>query len=129
MTTEGPSEAFFRDLERTRLRALVDADVAGAHALHAPEYQLVTPGGMTLSRDAYLGDIESGALRYEVFEPATDIAVLRFESGAAVRYQARITVRFGSGASDQGRFWHTDVYARRDGRWLAMWSQATRIPA
>ena len=27
------------------------------------------------------------------------------------------------------RFWHTDIYELRDGRWQVVWSQATRIPA
>jgi len=120
--------AFFRDLERARLRTLVAADMAGARALHAPDYQLVTPGGRVLSGVDYLGDIESGALEYVVFEPASEIAVVLFDSGAAVRYQALIDVRFAPGGSDHGRFWHTDIYARRDDRWLAVWSQATRIP-
>ena len=32
------------------------------------------------------------------------------------------------GALDSGMFWHTDVYEIRDGRWQAVWSQATQIP-
>ena len=102
--------------------------MATARPLHAAEYQLITPGGRALSGAEYLGDIESGALRYAIFEPASEIAVVRFESAAAVRYQARIEVHFGTGGSDAGRFWHTDLYALRDGRWMAVWSQATEIP-
>ena len=30
---------------------------------------------------------------------------------------------------DSDRFWHTDMYDLRDGRWQAVWSQATRIRA
>jgi hypothetical protein len=30
--------------------------------------------------------------------------------------------------SDEGRFWHTDLYALLGGRWLAVRSQATEIP-
>ena len=117
-----------RALERTRLRALVEVDMATARPLHAPEYQLVTPGGRALTGAEYLADIESGDLDYRMFEPASDIAVVRFESAAAVRYRARIEVHFADGGSDSGRFWHTDLYALRDGRWMAVWSQATRIP-
>jgi hypothetical protein len=62
-----------------------------------------------------------------VFEPASDIAVRLYENAAAVRYQARIDIRF-SGQRDSGVFWHTDIYEKRDGRWQAVWSQATRIP-
>ena len=124
----GALEAFLDDLERTRLRALVAPDLGAAEALHAPGYQLITPGGVALSREAYLGGIASGDLDYQVFEPASDIAVVRLgEGGAAVRYQARIDIRFGAGERDGGLFWHTDLYALRDGRWEAVWSQATRL--
>ena len=116
------------ELERARLRSLVEVDLATARTLHAPEYQLITPGGRAVSGEEYLGDIESGALDYVVFEPASDIAVVRFGDAAAVRYEARIEVHFAGDGSDGGRFWHTDLYALRDGHWQAVWSQATRIP-
>jgi hypothetical protein len=120
------TEDFFRELERARLAALVQGDLSAARALHAPDYQLITPGAAALSSDDYLGGIESGGLDYIVFEPASEIAVRIFETGAAVRYQARIEIRI-NGDLDRGMFWHTDLYERRDGRWLAVWSQATRI--
>jgi hypothetical protein len=124
----GEFEAFLAELERTRLRALVARDLEVAASLHAPGYQLVNPGGAALSREAYLGGIASGDLDYRVFEPASDIAVVRLgDGGAAVRYQARIDIRFGAGERDGGLFWHTDLYLLRDGRWQAIWSQATRI--
>ena len=120
-------DEFFRNLERTRLRSLVEADLVTAGELHAPEYELITPGAARLSKTEYLGGIQSGELDYRVFEPASEISVLLLGSGAALRYQARIDIRF-DGQSDSGLFWHTDIYALRDGRWQVVWSQATDIP-
>ncbi|HEX5829052.1 MAG TPA: nuclear transport factor 2 family protein [Candidatus Limnocylindrales bacterium] len=117
----------FRQLERERLRTLVEARHEDAKRLHAPGYQLITPGGAALDREAYLGGIATGALRYLVFEPASPIQVLSFGDGVAVRYQARIEVRFGDGGADGGLFWHTDLYRRTDDGWQVVWSQATRI--
>jgi hypothetical protein len=122
------AESALVEVERRRLRALVDADHATALELHAPDYQLITPGGATYSRDEYLGDIASGAIDYRVFEPASEVAVKLFADAGVVRYQARIDIRFGTGGADGGLFWHTDVYRRTDGRWQAVWSQATEIP-
>ena len=121
-------DAHFRELERARLRSLVEGDLVTARTLHANDYQLITPGGRSLSGAEYLGDIESGALRYEVFEPESEIAVVQLGGGVAVRYVARIEVHFGGGGFDRGRFWHTDLYRLRDGAWQAVWSQATEIP-
>jgi hypothetical protein len=117
-----------RALERQRLRSLVDADMATAGRLHADDYELVTPGAARYSKDAYLGAIASGEIDYRVFEPASEIAVLVLgEGAAAVRYVASIDIDFTTG-TDVVRALHTDLWALRDGRWQAVWSQATEIP-
>ena len=115
-------------IERSRLRALVDVDMDTAEWLHAADYELITPGGGRLSRAEYLGMIRTGILRYRTFEPASEVRVFRVDGAAAVRYQARIEAEFDDG-TDAGTFWHTDIYALREDRWQAVWSQATRIPA
>jgi hypothetical protein len=113
-----------RAIERRRLQALVDGAMDIAMPLHAPDYQLVNGGGGVLSRDEYLGAIASGELRYVVFEAASEIVVRHWDDVAAMRYLARIDVRFGT-ARDAGHFWHTDLYERAEGRWRVIWSQAT----
>lgn len=114
-----------RAIERRRLRSLVDADIATAMSLHADDYELITPGGQTLSKDAYLGGVAAGELRYAVFEPASTIRV-RTDGGTAIlRYQVDIEIGFGD-EREAGRYWHTDYYELRDGRWQAVWSHATR---
>lgn len=119
--------ALLRDTERSRLRALVGADMDAADALHADDYELVTPGGATLSKAAYLGGIADGSLDYRRFEAVTEERVRMLGSGgAAVRYRAAIELAW-EGGQDSGTFWHTDIYELRDGRWRAVWSHATRI--
>lgn len=116
-----------RVLERERLRSLVAGDIETAARLHAPDYELIPPGGRPINRDAYFGMIQRGDFTYDVFEPASEIAVRLYEDAAAIRYQARIVAHWADGR-DSGLYWHTDLYERRDGRWQATWSQATRIP-
>ena len=114
------------EVERRRLAALIAVDVDIARSLHSDDYELITPGGRPLSKEDYLGDLESGELRYEVFEPVSPIRARVVGATGIVRYQVQIRVRFGDDV-DSGRFWHTDYYEQRDGRWQAVWSHATRI--
>jgi len=111
------------DIERRRLRALVRADVTAAGALHADDYQLITPNGSEMTKADYLGSIAAGQLRYQVFEPVSDMAVLGDGAVAVLRYQARISFDDGPGFI----CWHTDCYELQDGHWRAVWSQATAI--
>ena len=121
----GSAASHLPDIERRRLRALADADMATAAPLHADDYQLITPNGSVMTRDDYLGDVESGRLPYRVFEPVSDIIVLGDAPVAILRYQARISFDDGPGFT----CWHTDCYRLQDERRQVVWSQATRIIA
>ncbi len=123
---ELPLADLLRETERTRLRALVAGDMVLARSLHAADYELIPPGGGTISKEEYLGGVASGALNYVVFEPASEIRVRTYERAAVLRYQARIEVHAGD-AVDSDLFWHTDIYEYRSGKWQVVWSQATRI--
>ena len=112
--------------ERMRLRALVEADIPTAERLHADDYQLITPGGMRMSKAAYLDAIADGTLRYTRFEPDGEVQVRTWGSAAALRYEVDIEVTH-DGTEYLDRCWHTDIYELRDGRWMAVWSHATRI--
>ncbi|HEU5326140.1 MAG TPA: nuclear transport factor 2 family protein, partial [Candidatus Limnocylindria bacterium] len=48
--TDTDLAALLEATERRRLRALVDADLPTADALHADDYELITPGGSSLSK-------------------------------------------------------------------------------
>jgi hypothetical protein len=61
--------------------------------------------------------ISSGAFRYRLWE----------RGSAAVRYCAEIEAIFDGTTTRRGRYWHTDLYEHRDGRWQVVWSQATEI--
>ena len=69
-TGEDQAEAErLRATERERLQALVGADVARARRLHADDFQLINPLGGVLSKEQYLGGIESGQIHYLFWEP------------------------------------------------------------
>jgi hypothetical protein len=125
-TDAGPDADTVRDTERERLRALVAADMDVADRLHASDFQLITPSGMSLSKAEYLGGIATGHLDYRVWEPG-EITTRLHGDVALVRYQADLQIAVGGKLSHLGRYWHTDTYERRDGRWQVVWSQATEI--
>jgi hypothetical protein len=121
-----PEAELIRDTERVRLRALVEGDIETAGRLHATEFQLITPIGMALSKNDYLGAIASGQIKYLAWEPGP-IAVRYHHSHAVIRYRARLAVVFGGHKVAPGDYWHTDSYEHRDGQWVVVWSQATAI--
>ena len=117
-----PTVAFICELEMARTQSLVGKLFAHARQLHAPEYQLITPGGKTFDRESYLAEIEAGNLEYARWDMA-EMRVRASPDMAIVRYQARLQF-----PSDKVvHCWHTDSYELRDQRWQAVWSQATAI--
>jgi hypothetical protein len=114
-----------RHLERERLRALVEADVQRARELHAQQFQLVNPRGETLTKDEYLGGLESGRLDYLLWEPVSDIAVRMRGDIAVIRYRSRLEIVVDGQRVPEAQYWHTDSYERHAGKWQIVWSQAT----
>lgn len=115
-----------RETEQARLAALVSGDIALARQFHAPDFQLITPIGVSLSRDEYLGAIAVGRIRYLSWKPA-DIAVRLHNGSAVIRYRAALEVIFDGHTVPLSDYWHTDTYEFRDDRWMVVWSQATAI--
>ena len=114
-----------RQLERERLRALVEADMTRARELHAEEFQLVNPRGETLTKDQYLGGIESRRLDYLLWEPVSHIAVRLHGDAAVIRYRSRLEIMVDGQRVPEAQYWHTDSYERHAGKWQVVWSQAT----
>src|SRR6476659_2916384 len=119
--------ASIRQIERNRLRALVEKDMLIAKRLHADDFQLITPSGRSLTKPQYLGGIASGDLNYRLWEIDSEIAVLVSGDLAAIRYRSRLHMSRPGVEGEALAHWHTDSYARRDGTWQVVWSQATEI--
>ncbi len=116
----------FRELEQSRLRALVERNMDLARQLHAVDFQLITPTGHQYVRDQYLDEIETGELKYAAWDPE-EMEVRMHASMAMLRYRARLEVDSGTGQASIFHCWHTDSYELIDGLWQVVWSQATAI--
>ena len=115
-----------RSIERARLSALVEKNIELAGPLHACDFQLITPVGMPLSREQYLGAIASGGLTYLAWD-AEQMEVRLSHHVAVIRYQSSMEVVFGPHHVPRAAYWHTDFYEKREGAWQVVWSQATQI--
>ncbi len=126
VTTDSEADKI-RDVEKKRLRSLVDANVEIATLLHAEDFELINPLGEVFTRDQYLGEIASGEHDYLVFEPASEIVVRIYDRVAVIRYQSNIKIVVRGNKVPLLGYWHTDLYEKRDGRWQVVWSHATGI--
>ena len=124
--TSGDTGQELRQLEARRIEGILARDMPLLWQLHAPDYQLITPSGVTFSRERYLGDIKSGNLRYLRWA-AGEMDVRASAQMAILRYQATLELDRGDGTGAPFLCWHTDSYELRDGVWQAVWSQATAV--
>lgn len=116
-----------RETERRRIEALVSGDIRAVQRLHADDYHLINPAGQEVTRDDYVNGIDRGFLAYKVWTPLSDMQVRVHGDMAVLRYVAQIEIAVQGESQPVQRFWHTDVYEKRDGEWQAVWSQETRI--
>ncbi len=118
--------AYFCALERARTQALVARDMALAWPLHAADYLLITPSGVSFTRQRYLDKITSGVLGYAAWEPG-EMQVRSSEHMAIVRYPVTLTLDHNGTPGTPTLCWHIDSYELMDGVWQAVWSQATAL--
>ena len=109
------------------MHALVSGEMETARQLHADDYELVTAPGATLSKEQYLRAVDAGEIHYVAWDIESPIKVRMYAEVAMIRYQAAIEIVVNGQPFRRARHWHTDVYEKRDGRWQAVWSQATPI--
>ncbi len=121
-----PEERGLVEVERRRLRALVDADLVTAEEMHGEDFQLITPRGFPYSKREYIDAVESRLIDYLVWDP-DDIKARVYGDSGCVRYASTMNMRFDGHATGTRRYWHTDFYERQDGRWQVIWSQATEV--
>jgi ketosteroid isomerase-like protein len=120
-----------RALAEAEQRALVSADAQLLNLILASDYVQITPNGDSWSRDDLVGTIVSGELKFETLEisarqPDKAMDVQVDCQTAIVRYRSKIEATFGS-TRYRHEARHTNVYAKRDGRWLAVSAQLTAV--
>jgi hypothetical protein len=116
-----------RRLEKLRLQALVDADVAVAGRAAADDFELINPLGEVLTRDDVLGGVGSGALDFLSDTVTSQIKVRLHGNTAVLRYQHTIDIAVAGIGRVTHPAWTTALYERRKGDWQIVWEQTGAI--
>jgi hypothetical protein len=116
-----------RQIEKKRLQALVDADVAVAGLLIASDFELINPLGEVLTRNEVLGGVSSGALDFLSDTVTSQIRVRPHGNTAVLRYRHTIDIVVAGIGHLTHPAWTTAVYERRKGNWQIVWEQTGAI--
>ena len=108
------------DLNRAYIDSVQGSDVARFRELLADDFLCSNPDGSLIDRDAFLEQTARPVTITGLEAHDVDIRIL----GDIAIIHGRTTYRLHDGTPGAGRY--TDVWARRDGRWLAVAAHVTR---
>jgi len=115
-----PALDYLLDLNRDYIRAVETSDVSRFAEILADDFLCSQPDGSLLDREAFLRHT-AAPVKISNLE-AHDVKV-RIMGDVAIIH-ARTTYTMPDGRPGAGRY--TDVWARRNGRWLAVSAHVTR---
>lgn len=121
------AERDVRAAERQRFEAMQRQDITALDTLLDEDLTYVHTGGELQSKSEFIDLIRSRGLVYESIAP-TEVRVRVHGDIAIVTGRSQMRVRSATGVSSFGiRF--TEVYVRRNQRWLLTAWEATRLAA
>lgn len=119
VTTESDLETLYR-LNDEYIRAVQAADVAHFDQILAADFLCSSPDGSLVDRAGFLAQT---ARPVQITDLQAHDVLIRLLGDVAIIH-ARTTYTLPDGRPASGRY--TDVWARRDGRWLAVAAHVTR---
>jgi len=118
-TTDSDLEALLA-LNRDYIRSVQTSDVRRFDELLAPDFLCSNPDGSLVDREGFL---KQTARPVAISNLAAEDVNIRLFGDVAIIH-ARTTFTGANGRAAVGRY--TDVWTRRDGRWLAISAHVTR---
>jgi ketosteroid isomerase-like protein len=106
-------------------RAMMKNDPEAIGRLLADDWIIIDPDGGIVDRARFLGVIRSGSLSHEVMD-SRDVRVRIYGDSAAVTALATTTGKF-TGQSFNTEERATDLWVKKNGRWMCVLSQLTRF--
>jgi hypothetical protein len=124
----GPSdEKLIRGYEEDLGKAMIQRDVPTLARLVAREWTIQNESGVTGTREGFLSDIQSGRLVVKSFR-LHDVRIQVFGNVAMVQGADDEESSY-DGKQSNGTYNWLDVWVRRDGGWVSMATQLTRVTA
>ena len=107
-------------------RAQVRCDKAELERLLAPDYRLFNSGGQAQDKESFIADSTAPTFRMSPFKVEEPLE--RME-GPDLAFLGGVATLKGSSAGRPftARLRFMDVWARRGGRWMVVFTQATRV--
>jgi ketosteroid isomerase-like protein len=113
------------DQVRKYEESLLRGDGDALMSVLAEEFVLVEPTGAVVDRASVVGQIRSGALRYEFIDVKE--ADVRLYGNAAVATDRTSVKGSNQGFEFSGQYRGVDVFIKRDGVWQCVLTQETTI--
>ena len=103
--------------------SMVANDAEQIGSFMADDWVIVSERGMSAKED-FLAFVRSGQLTHSMFEMSGDARIKEYGDTAVLTARIVNTAHFGGQQFDADE-WTTDVFVRRDGRWLCVLSHIT----
>ncbi|HVC53850.1 MAG TPA: nuclear transport factor 2 family protein [Stellaceae bacterium] len=114
------------DLDRKRMQAMADKDIATLNAVIADDLVYTHSSARLDTKKSLIGNMESGSTVYTSVVPS-DVKAQDLGDTVVLTGSCKISVMSGGKPNSFGvRF--TDVYANRGGNWQMVTWQSTRTP-
>jgi ketosteroid isomerase-like protein len=110
-----------RELNQAYLDSVVHGDVQRFGEILSPDFLCSMPNGSLLDKSAFL--LQTAAPRTLERLDAVDVRI-RVEGSVAIIHAA---TAYTTLAGHEGRGRYTDIWARRNGQWLAIAAHVTRL--
>jgi ketosteroid isomerase-like protein len=117
-------ESLITQLELKWALAIVNKDTATIDRLLAYEFNGTTPTGNTYSKERAIVDLKSGA--YDVTMMNIDQIDVNVFGNTAVAFTSQNEISTYGNEDFSGHYHYTDVWVKRNGRWLVVASHGSR---
>jgi ketosteroid isomerase-like protein len=123
---KGPSVSqAIKDLEKEWAEAGKAADTAKLGEIIADDWSGIGPDGKSMTKAEFIDGYKSGKMKTESFDMgAVNVKVL---GSIAVAQGSDKEKSLFDGKDSSGTYAWTDVFAKRDGKWVAVRSQTAKI--